>query len=330
MKRCLITGIGGFLGSHLAELLLEKGFAVYGTCRQDTAAVEHIRDRLTLLPCELQEREQVEAAIAHAQPEVVYHLAAQSVPSLSWREPALTFLVNQMGTFHLLEALRRSAPAATVVMVGSSAEYGDSGRLRLPLREDQPLLPLSPYGVSKVAADLLARLYARIYGLRVIRARPFFITGPRKTQDVCSDFARGIVAVERGEQTSLRVGNLEPVRDFLDVRDGTRALFLLAERGMPEEVYNICSGVGRPVRAVLEILLSLATRPIPVEPDPSRLRPADEPVVVGDSSKLRALGWEPQVPLEETLRSMLDYWRAAAGRPAAAPGPASPSTRRHR
>lgn len=321
MRRCLITGIGGLLGSYLAELLLEKELAVFGTIHRGSENVDHIRDHLTLIPCDLQSGEQAELAVARAQPDVIYHLAAQSVPSRSWREPGLTFQVNLLGTLHLLEAVRKARPGATLVVAGSSAEYGLVPQDELPIREERLLLPSTPYGVSKVAADLLARLYARVHGLRVIRVRPFFVTGPRKQGDVCSDFARGIVAVERREQPCLRVGNLEPVRDFLDVRDAARALWLLAERGQPGEVYNLCSGVGHPVWKVLEMMIGMATRPIPVQPDPDRLRPIDEPVIVGDSSRLRALGWQPQVPLEQTLRDMLEYWRRMPrGSPTAASG----------
>lgn len=318
LNRCLITGIAGLMGSHLAELLLEEGALVFGTVHRQTGTIDHLRDRLTLLPCDLLDREQVEAAVARARPRVVYHLAAQSLPSRSWREPGFTFRVNVLGTLNLLEAVRALSPKAAVVAAGSSAEYGLVPPDELPIQEERPLLPLTPYGVSKVAADLLARLYARAHGLRVVRVRPFFVTGPRKRGDVCSDFARGIAAVERGEAPTLKVGNLEPVRDFLDVRDAARALVLLAERGEPGEVYNLCSGVGRRVGEVLEVLLRLARRPVPVEGDPARLRPLDEPVVVGDNSRLRALGWRPRLPLERTLADMLDYWRRA---PRAAPVP---------
>lgn len=312
MKSSLVTGVGGFLGSHLAEFLLGKGIAVAGTIHTDTSNVQHLKDKLTLLTCDLLDKSQVEAAIDGGQPQIVFHLAAQSLPGAAWQDPEATFRVNVFGTLYLLEVVRKTGLDTTIVVACSSAEYGMVKQEEMPIKEGRELLPLNPYGVSKVAVDLLAHLYWRTYGMKIIRVRPFFVVGSRKTGDVCSDFARGIVAVERGDQPSLKVGNLEAVRDFVDVRDAVLALWLLAERGTPGEVYNLCSGVGHPVQEILDILLSLAAVPIPVEQDPAWVRPADEPVVTGDNSKLRALGWEPRIPLKETLRDLLDYWRGAA------------------
>ncbi|HEU4758796.1 MAG TPA: GDP-mannose 4,6-dehydratase [Dehalococcoidia bacterium] len=310
--RSLITGAAGFLGSHLAESLLAGGETVIGTAHRDTRNVAHILDRMTLLPCDLLNRAATEAAVEEARPQTVYHLAAQSYPLRSWRAPTSTFRVNVQGTLHLLDALRRLAPEATVVVAGSSAEYGHVPADHQPITEDSPFLPASPYGVSKVAADLLAHLYRRAYGLKTVRVRPFFVIGPRKTGDVCSDFARGIVAVERGEQPSLKVGNVEAVRDFLHVADAVAGCRLLAEKATAGEVYNLCRGSGQRVGDLLEVLRGLATRPIPVEPDAARLRRLDEPSVIGDNSRLRALGWEPQIPISEALASILDYWRKSA------------------
>ena len=166
--------------------------------------------------------------------------------------------------------------------------------------------------MSKVAVDLLAHLYWRAYGLRTVRVRPFFVIGPRKTGDVCSDFARGVVAVEKGERASLKVGNVDAVRDFLYVDDAVAGCQLLAEKATAGEVYNLCRDAGHRVGDLLEVLRGLAGRPIVVESDVTRLRPLDEPVVIGDNARLRALGWEPQVPISEALGHILDYWRQAA------------------
>jgi GDP-4-dehydro-6-deoxy-D-mannose reductase len=307
--RCLVTGAEGFLGCHLAEFLVAKGLTVYGTVQGDTRNLDHIKDRLALLPCDVADRQRVNEVALETKPDVVFHLAAQSLPVLSWQDPETTFRVNVMGTLHLLEAIRRAGLDSVVVVAGSSAEYSIRGQDEMPIKESRELRPTSPYGVSKVAVDLLSRFYWQTYGMKVIRARPFFVIGPRKASDVCSDFARGIVEVEKGRSDRLRVGNLEAVRDFLDVRDAVRALWLLAEKGTPGAVYNVCSGVGHSVREVLDILISLATRPIPVEPDPTRLRTADEPVVIGDNGRLRALGWKPEIPLDRALGAVLDYWR---------------------
>ena len=241
---------------------------------------------------------------------MVFHLAAQSLQTVSWREPESTFEVNVFGTLNLLEAIRKTDLSPTIIVAGSSAEYGFSSPEEIPIKEDKALNPASPYGVSKVAVDMFGRLYARTYGMKIIRTRPFYVIGPRKAADVTSDFARGIVAIGRGDQMSLKVGNLEAVRDYLNVKDATRAFLLLVERGSPGAVYNICTGAGYSIQELLDRLISLSRSPVQVEPDPARMRPADEPVVVGDNSKLKALGWNPEVQLDQSLGSILDYWRA--------------------
>jgi GDP-4-dehydro-6-deoxy-D-mannose reductase len=309
MKRCLITGAEGFLGCHLAEFLVAKGLTVYGTVQGDTRNLDHIKDKLTLLPCDIVDRQQVEAAIAEAQPEVAYHLAAQSLPVLSWKDPETTFSTNVFGTLNLLEAIRNAGLDPIIVVACSSSEYGFATSEEIPIKEEKALQPVSPYGISKVAADLLSCLYWHTYGMKVIRIRPFFIVGPRKTGDVCSDFVRGIVEIEEGQRDALTVGNLEMVRDFLDVRDAVRALWVLAEKGDPGAVYNVCSGVGHSVREILELLVAMAEKPIPIRQDPQALRPVDEPVIIGDNSKLCALGWEPQIPLKRALADVLAHWR---------------------
>jgi GDP-4-dehydro-6-deoxy-D-mannose reductase len=256
------------------------------------------------------DKAQIESVVREARPEAIFHLAAQTLPSRSWQEPEATFQVNVLGTLNLLEAVRAAGLDPVLVVAGSSAEYGPSDTQEIPIKEDAPLRPASPYGVSKAATTLLALLYRRAFGMRVVVARPFFVIGSRKSGDVCSDFARGVVAVEKGKQPSLKVGNLEAVRDLLDVEDAVRALWLVVQKGVPGEVYNVCSGTGHKIETVLEILVNMGSRPIPIEPDPRRLRPVDEPAVVGDNSRLRALGWAPHVALDQSLACILDYWRS--------------------
>jgi GDP-mannose 4,6-dehydratase len=261
MRVCLITGIGGFLGSHLAEYILDQGWKVFETVHRDSPNISPIRDKVSPLRCDIQDRARVEGILRETRPDVVFHLAARSLPSPSWEEPEATFQVNALGTINLLEAVRKAGLDSVVVVAGSSSEYATTPD-QAPIREHHPLLPDSPYGASKAASSLLALLYHRAYQMRVIVARPFFVViGPRKVGDVCSDFARQVVAVERGRQPSLQVGNLEAVRDFLDVGDAVRALWLLARKGEPGGVYNVCSGTGTKVRSVLEMFLTMASRP---------------------------------------------------------------------
>lgn len=308
MGVCLITGIGGFLGSHLGEYLLDQGCDVIGILHRDSSNIDPIRDQVSPLRCDIQDRACVEGILREARPDVVFHLAARSLPSPSWDEPEATFQVNVLGTLNLLEAVRKAGLDAVVVVAGSSSEYAPALD-QAPIREDHALMPDSPYGASKAASSLLALLYHRAHRMRVIVVRPFFVIGPRKVGDVCSDFARQVVAVERGSQPSLQVGNLEAVRDFLDVADAVRALWLLAGKGEPGGVYNVCSGTGTKVGSVLEMILAMASRPIPVAQDASRFRLVDKPFVVGDNSRLRALGWAPRVAMEQSLVAILDYWR---------------------
>lgn len=305
----LITGCGSFIGSHLAEFLLERGMSVCGIVHQDSRNIDYFKDRLTILRGDILDKERIESIVTQVNPDFVFHLAAQSLPRYSWQEPEETLKVNILGTLYLLEGIRKAGIDPIIEIACSSGEYGFSGEGDIPIKETKELQPSNPYGVSKVAEDMLSYLYWQTYRLRVIRLRPFYITGPKKTSDVCSDFARGIVEIEKGQRQALNVGNLETVREVLDIRDCVAAMWLLAEKGTPGDVYNICSGKGYKIKDVLHKLISLSQQHIEVRLDPDLMRPSDEPVLVGDNSKLRQLGWEPQIPIERTLADILDYWR---------------------
>lgn len=306
--RCLVTGASGFVGSFLVERLCGAGHDVWALVRDPARARQRLPPAAHLLEGAVEEREACSRAVGAAHPEQVYHLAAQSYPQVSWREPQRTVAVNLLGTLHVLEAIRGTCPEAVLVLAGSSAEYA-ADRDGRPLAETATLDPASPYGISKLAADLTGALYAQRYGARVVRVRPFFFIGPRKTDDVCSDFARGIVRCERTGDPRLRVGNLDIVRDFLDVRDGVEAMVLLAGQGQPGEAYNICRGEGFRLGDVLDRLVALSRARVRPEVDPALLRPVDEPVKVGDPARLMAMGWRPARSLDDSLRDMLDYWR---------------------
>ena len=317
MRRCLITGCGGFIGSHLAERLLAEGWSVYGTVRRQPSNLDRMDGRLTVIECDILDARRVEQAVREAEPDVLFHLAAQSSPSASWRQPEPTFRVNVFGTLHLLQAMLAVRPGATLVAVTSSAVYGASDHGDAPIKEQSRLRPSSPYGVSKATADMLAELFWRTYGLRVIRARPFFVSGPRKLGDVCSDFCRGVIEIENGQRPSLAVGNLRAVRDLLHVRDAVEALLLLAEKGRPGEAYNVCSGTGTSVAGLLQEVTAAAGVRAEVCQDPELCRPLDDPVTVGDRSLLSALGWQPTATLTDMVRDTLEFWRREA---VAAPG----------
>lgn len=309
MKRCLITGCEGFIGSHLAELLVSQGHSVYGTVFEENENLEALQGRITLKKGDLKNASWVGSLVNEIRPEVVFHLAAQSFVTVSWENPKETLETNVLGSFHLLESLQHASLDARVVVVGSSSVYGSRSEAEMPLNEGATLQPTSMYAVSKVAEDMLGYFYHSAYGMNVVRVRPFNMTGPRKTDDACSDFAKGIAEVEIGHSEVLSVGNLDTIRDFTDGRDAVKALSVLAERGIPGEVYNLCSGKAHRMREVLDVLLSIADKPVPWQVAEEKLRRTDDPVFVGNNLKLRALGWQPSIPLHQSLSDLLDFWR---------------------
>jgi len=306
--RVVVTGAAGFFGSHLVEALTRRGDAVEAWVHSVRGPDWH--PSVGVVQVDIVDREAVSAALEQAAPDVIIHLAAQSLPGLSWEDPTGTYRANVIGTISLLEALRSLRVQPRVLLAGSSAEYADPPD-GCPIREDSPTNPNSPYGASKVAADQLAQLYFRRYELDLVRFRPFFIVGPRKTGDVCSDFARRIVAIEGGQEAVLRVGRLDVVRDILDIRDGIAALLCLIGTGAAGEAYNICSGSGVRLSAIVDAYKRLATVPFTVAQDHALERPLDQKIRIGDSTKLRALGWTPKHDLEVSLGAILNYWRDA-------------------
>lgn len=311
----LVTGASGFIGSHLVDFLLARGDTVITLMRGQPTSTSEVSGRSvsTLQGVREMSGDVLDAVllsriIAEQQPDEIYHLAAQSLPNVSWEQPWLTHRINVDGTLNVLEAVRAAKPNAAVVVASSSSVYAQRAD-EAPIREDDPCHPSSPYGISKLAADHLARLYAQRYGLRVTIARPFFVIGTRKTGDVCSDWARSIVAIERGEKTDHAVGNLDIVRDFLHVADGVAGLAALAAKGAAGEAYNISAGRGWKLLDILAIMSGLARKPVHVRVDPARVRPVDERVKVGDNAKLKSLGWQEERGVEDALREILDYWR---------------------
>ncbi len=308
-KRCLITGCEGFLGSHMADFLLGKGFEVFASVYKDTENLAHIADKIETMWCDIRDEERVTTVVAKAKPDYIFHYAAQSLVIPSWEDPNRTLDTNIQGTQNLLQAVKKADIDPVVQVTCSSAEYGLNLPEEIPVVETKEFRPSSPYGVSKTGTDMLSYLHWQAYGMKVIRTRPFNITGPRKELDAASDFARGVAAVEAGLEKDIGVGNLDTVRDITDYRDGIKAMWLLTENGEAGQVYNICCGTGYKMQDVLDILIGLAEKPISIRQAPEKMRPLDDPVFIGDNKKLRDLGWEPQVAVEETLKDTLDYWR---------------------
>ena len=313
--RLLVTGITGFVGSHMAEYALAHGAEVFGSSRwrSRTENIEHLRSQIKLIECDLRDLASVRGLLETAEPTHVVHLAAQSFVGASWQTPAETLSTNIISQVNLLEGIRRFTIAPRVLVVGSSEEYGFVCPDELPIRETNPLRPLSPYAVSKVAQDMMGYQYFMSYGLPIIRTRAFNHEGPRRGEVfVTSNFAKQVAEIEAGmREPTMAVGDLTPRRDFSDVRDVVRGYWLLLERGEPGEVYNLCSGRSWAIQQVLEFLLEQSrVKRIAVETDPARLRPSDVMILEGDSSKIRkATGWEVEIPFERTLRDLLAYWR---------------------
>jgi GDP-4-dehydro-6-deoxy-D-mannose reductase len=313
--RILITGITGFVGSHFAEYALERGVDVYGSYRwrSKTENIDHLGSRINLVECDLRDVSSVQHLLEASRPDAIIHLAAQSFVGSSWQAPAETLFTNTVAQVNLLEAIRQRSQCPRFLVVGSSEEYGAVYEGELPITEDNPLRPLSPYAVSKVTQDLLGYQYFKSYGLPIVRSRAFNHEGPRRGDVfVTSNFARQIAEIEAGLRAPVvHVGTLKTRRDYTDVRDIVRGYWLLLERGEPGEVYNLCSGKAWEIGEVLEFLIGeTRVRPIDVREDPARLRPSDVPMLLGDASRIRrAVGWQPELPFEQTLRDVLDYWR---------------------
>ncbi len=313
--RVVVTGITGFVGSHLAELLLAQGgIEVHGLVRWRSKLdnVHLLLSQLKLHECDLRDAVSVRTMIEQIRPERIFHLAAQSFVPTSWKAPTETLTTNIIGQVNLLEAVRTSGVQCGIQIAGSSEEYGMVLENEVPIREENPLRPLSPYAVSKVGQDLLGYQYYQSYKMPIVRTRGFNHSGPRRGEVfVESNFAKQIAAIELGLQPAvISVGNLTARRDFTDVRDVVRGYWLALEKGKPGEVYNIASGKDYTIRQILDLLLGYSTVKVKIETNPDRLRPSDVPILLGDSAKFRrATGWAPTIPFEKTLEDLLNYWR---------------------
>jgi len=299
--RTLVTGAGGFVGAHLVRHLEDAG--------DEVVELERTVDGI-----DIADAEPLTEAVMAAKPQVVYHLAGASDVGGSWSEPRETFLANALGTLNVLEAAR-AAGAERVLAVTSADVYGRVSQDELPLREDQPLRPVSPYAASKVAADALAQQAWLGHRLPVLRVRAFNHLGPGQSDRfVAPSLAARIAHNERDGGDEVPIGNLTPLRDVTDVRDVVRAYRLLMEHGEPGAVYNVCRGQAVSVKEIADLLLSMAARPMHLVSDPALQRPVDIPILVGDNGALRRVtGWEPTIPLEQTLADVLADWRSRLG-----------------
>ncbi len=315
MRRILVTGVTGFAGSHLVDYMLERGDCeIYGIqrWRSRTENIEHFADKITLLECDLRDATSTMDTLAKVKPDWIFHLAAQSFVPTSWIAPTESLTTNVLAQVNIFEAVRHLGLKTRIQLACSSEEYGMVYPDEVPIKETNPLRPLSPYAVSKVAQDMLGYQYWQSWKVDSVRTRGFNHEGPRRGPVfVASDFAKQIADIEKGRRKPvLSVGNLDAIRDFTDVRDMVRAYWLALEKCEPGEVYNIATGKGWKIKDMLDRLLGMTKAKIEVKEDPARLRPSDVQILIGDASKfVKVTGWEPKIPFEQTLADMLEYWR---------------------
>jgi GDP-4-dehydro-6-deoxy-D-mannose reductase len=311
--RVLITGAAGFIGGFLVKHCAEAGCSPLGL---DVREPEEMPAGADFELCDVRDADRLSNVIERFRPQRIFHMAAQSFPTVSLLQPRETMEINAGGTVNLFEAVRASGTLATVVVACSSAEYGPVASHDLPVRETHALAPLHPYGVSKVAQDLLAAQYFANYSIPSVRIRIFNTTGPGKQGDVCSDLARRAVEIEMGVRSHiLTVGNLTNRRALVDVRDLVRGLWLASEKCAPGEVYNVGGGSIYSVQEMVEMVRAHANVPFRVEQDPALLRTCDELVIAGDTTKFRQCsGWRPEIELTKTVGDMLEWWRKRLAR----------------
>jgi len=338
MKNILITGSNGFIGSHLVDMCISKEFNDYAIDRPSASFVnlmhytngkinfslddkieifgEKIRlssnkDNLFFLECDIKNASLLEKIILETKPKYIFHLGAQPYVLPSWEDPVDTIETNVIGTLNIFEPLKRNKINSRVIVACTSAEFGTTAEINRPLKEQDPLLAIHPYGISKIATELLSRQYYINFGIETVNLRFFNQTGIRKINDACSDFIRKVAQIELElKKPEIEVGNLNSYRDIMGIKNTLNAIWLAATKGKPGETYNVCSGRKCQIRKVLEISLSFSSKKIKViENISDKLRKTDEDIIVGDNSKIKnELGFKMIEPLEDTLKDMYEYW----------------------
>ncbi len=311
--KILVTGASGFIGRYLSSYAASQGHEVTGTYLSPPELDSRIdTDRsVRWKRLDIRDGAAVRRMVSSVGPDAVFHLAAQAYAKRAWANPIETFETNVLGTIHLYEALRTRPPREGVLLTASAAAYGIP--TSLPVREETPLWATNPYGVSKAAQETISYQYYLNFGLRIVRARLFGTTGPGKTGDALNDFARQVARLEQaGVPATLRVGNLEPRRDISDIRDSVKGLWKVFEAGDSRQPVNVGAGQSYSIRSIVDVLVSLAKVPLTIETDPELLRPTDELDNASDTTRLEALGYRREYPIERTIRDALEFWRGEA------------------
>ena len=338
MEKILITGANGFLGSHLTDFCLKKDYEVYALDRPeqnlknltqytegkqnfskeeklkafgDYIQIPTTNKKLTILEGDIKNKILIEKIIQKIKPKFIFHFGAQPLVIPSWEDPVNTIETNVIGTINIFEPIKKHKIDTRVILACTSAEYGTTTAINRPLKETDPLLAIHPYGISKIAAELLARQYYINFGIDIINIRFFNQTGPRKVGDACADFINKVAQIELGlTDPVIQVGNLSPYRDFTGIKDSIQAIWLAATKGKPGETYNICSGRKTQIREILKIALNLSSKKIDVKENiPDKLRKTDEDIILGNNTKIKTeLGFKITQSIQEILKDMFDYW----------------------
>lgn len=310
-KIAIVTGAEGFIGSHLMRFLQAKNWNVIGTYQFHGSNSFSKAANLHFVQCDLRNGQRVARLLAEYQPSHIFHLGAQSLPTVSWADPVGTFESNVMGSLYLFEGARQMRRPPIIVSACSSAEYGHVPPSAIPVTEEQTLRPLHPYGISKVCLDLLARQYFEDYKIPTVNVRLFNTTGPGKTNDAPSDFVRQLVRIKKELQSPvIEVGNLKTRRAFLDVRDTVSGFYLAAMKGKRGEAYNLCADSTHEIGSLLRAAIRLSGVKAEIRSASHLMRPSDEKIIFGSTDKFRKdTGWKTTLSIEQTLSSMLEYWQ---------------------
>lgn len=310
MKKALIIGASGFVGPYLAaQLSGESGMKVYAT-KLPQGELDDIQAEVCDL--DIMNKDEIVDLLYKIRPDYIFHLAAQSSVAVSWKNPGLTIDVNIKGSVNVLDAVRELYYKPRVLLIGSGEEYGHIRPGETPISEDNHLRPGNLYAATKVCQNMIAKIYTTAYDMELIMVRAFNHIGPKQAPIfVVSDFCKQVVEIEKGvREPVMMVGNLKAMRDFTDVRDVVRAYALLVEHGKAGETYNVGSGHAVSIQDVLDLIISQSSAEVEVKVDPNKIRPVDVPIIEADTTKLReATGWERKIPLEQTIRETMDYWR---------------------
>jgi GDP-4-dehydro-6-deoxy-D-mannose reductase len=308
-----ITGGGGFMGPHMADFLIENEHEVLSTYFPASEKNKKINPKARYVECDIRNKQLVYHLLNEFRPDRIIHLAAQSFPTVSWEDPWYTIETNTLGTINLFEGVKELGIDCKIMNACSSAAYGFVTQEEVPIKENHSLKPLHPYGVTKAAQEMLAYQYFKNFGVKSVSIRIFNTTGPGKTNDVCADFTKRIVEMEKGinKENKLKVGNLEAKRAITDVRDTIRAFYLALEKATVGESYNVSGEVVYRMGDIVEMIRKLTPVQFETEVDPKLIRPTDEPIIFGNSTKFKKeTDWKQEIFLEKTLKDMISYWRA--------------------